>query len=230
MIDIDNNKFVSFGDINTLETGFAFIRNGIFRTDVGSINLKVVDMVDINTDNNNFKFTSFTPKVSASVSSLINGGIFNIDLSVDEETLKSDFVKTDGKYKFYIDIYKKNACEEGTECEDETFVKTEETYYDDLGKVVVTGLDPDTSYVYKISADMNKNGTKVKTPLFDNGRSGYVEFKSSFSTLNKDKILKGLNLKYTSSIGDDTYSKRVLNMKYNLYTVLILIFYMKYMI
>lgn len=50
-------------------------------------------MVDINTDNNNFKFTSFTPKVSASVSSLINGGIFNIDLSVDEETLKSDFVK-----------------------------------------------------------------------------------------------------------------------------------------
>lgn len=218
MIDIDNNKFVSFGDINTLETGFAFIRNGIFRTDVGSINLKVVDMVDINTDNNNFKFTSFTPKVSASVSSLINGGIFNIDLSVDEETLKSDFVKTDSKYKFYIDIYKKNVCEEGTECEDETFVKTEETYYDDLGKVVVTGLDPDTSYVYKISADMNKNGTKVKTPLFDNGRSGYVEFKSSFSTLNKDKILKGLNLKYTSSIGDDTYSKRVLNMKYNLYT------------
>lgn len=218
MIDIDNNKFVSFGDINTLETGFAFIRNGIFRTDVGSINLKVVDMVDINTDNNNFKFTSFTPKVSASVSSLINGGIFNIDLSVDEETLKSDFVKTDGKYKFYIDIYKKNICEEGTECEDETFVKTEETYYDDLGKVVVTGLDPDTSYVYKISADMNKNGTKVITPLFDNGRSGYVEFKSSFKTLNKDKILKGLNLKYTSSIGDDTYSKRVLNMKYNLYT------------
>ena len=101
---------------------------------------------------------------------------------------------------------------------DETFVKTEETYYDDLGKVVVTGLDPDTSYVYKISADMNKNGTKFITPLFDNGRSGYVEFKSSFSTLNKDKILKGLNLKYTSSIGDDTYSKRVLNMKYNLYT------------
>ena len=96
MIDFDNNKFVSFGDINTLETGFAFIRNGIFRTDVGSINLKVVDMVDINTDNNNFKFTSFTPKVSASVSSLINGGIFNIDLSVDEETFKSVFVNTDG--------------------------------------------------------------------------------------------------------------------------------------
>ena len=64
---------------------------------------------------------------------------------------------------------------------------------------------------------MNKNGTKVITPLFDNGRSGYVEFKSSFKTLNKDKILKGLNLKYTSSIGDDTYSKRVLNMKYNLF-------------
>lgn len=119
-------------------------------------------MVDINTDNNNFKFTSFTPKVSASVSSLINGGIFNIDLSVDEETLKSDFVKTDSKYKFYIDIYKKNVCEEGTECEDETFVKTEETYYDDLGKVVVTGLDPDTSYVYKISADMNKMVLRLK--------------------------------------------------------------------
>ncbi len=57
---------------------------------------------------------------------------------------------------FILIFIKKNACEEGTECEDETFVKTEETYYDDLGKVVVTGLDPDTSYVYKISADMNK--------------------------------------------------------------------------
>ncbi|UKI26944.1 MAG: hypothetical protein L6V91_09595 [Bacilli bacterium] len=75
-------------------------------------------MVDIATENNNFKFTSITPKVSSKVKPLINGGVFNVNLSVDEDTLKSDFIKTDGKYNFYIDIYKETTCEEtDEECE-----------------------------------------------------------------------------------------------------------------
>ena len=83
-----------------------------------------------------------------------------------------------------------------------------------MNEVTVIGLDPDSEYYYKISADMNKNGTKVKTPLFDYNVNGYVEYKDSFKTLNKDGILKELSIDVTSSIGEDVYSKRILNLKY----------------
>lgn len=220
LVDIDNNKFIPFGDISSTEDGFSPVASGIFRVDVGNINLKVLDMLEVPTDNNNFKFTSFTPKVKASTSSLINGGIFNIDLSVDEDTLKSDFVNTDGKYKFYIDIYKKTICdEEDTECEvKEEFVKTEPTDYDNLSSVTVTELEPDTEYIYYISADMNKSGKKFKTRLFDFNKYGYVEYKNSFRTLNRDLVLKSMNVNYTSSNASDNYSKRFLNIDVTLRT------------
>ena len=220
MIDIDKQKFVSFGDINKVTDNFTPILSGIYEANVKYINLKVLDMVDIQTSDNNFKFTSITPKVSSKANSLINGAVFNINLSVDEDTLNSDFVKTDGKYKFYIDIYKKTYCDiEDSDCvSEEVLVKTEETDYDNLNEVTVIGLDPDSEYYYKISADMNKNGTKVKTPLFDYNVNGYVEYKDSFKTLNKDGVLKELSIDVTSSIGEDVYSKRILNLKYVLKT------------
>lgn len=220
LVDIDKNNFTNFGKITNVTNNFFPILSGIYESNVKYLNLKVLDMVDIATENNNFKFTSITPKVSSKVKPLINGGVFNINLSVDEDTLKSDFIKTDGKYNFYIDIYKETTCEEtDEECEvTSELIKTVTTDYDNLNEVTINGLDPDTTYVYKISADMNKDGTKVKTPLFDYNRAGYVEYKDTFKTLNKDNILDGLKVTVSSKIGETTYSQRYLNIALDLKT------------
>ncbi|UKI26943.1 MAG: hypothetical protein L6V91_09590 [Bacilli bacterium] len=65
---------------------------------------------------------------------------------------------------------------------------------------------------------MNKSGTKVKTPLFDYNRAGYVEYKDTFKTLNKDNILDGLKVTVSSKIGETTYSQRYLNIALDLKT------------
>lgn len=220
MIDISGKKFVNYGNIIKKDVSVSQIQNGVYeRSDKNTINPKVLDKINIMSDNDNFKFTSITPKVTSKAKGLINGAVINVDLSVDEDTLNSDFIKTDGKYKFYIDIYKKKVCSEEEECsEDLEFIKTVNTDYENLSNVTFEGLDPDTVYYYKISADMNKNGKNVKTPLFDYNRAGYVEYINSFKTLGKDDIFTSVNYSYSSNITDTMYNQRVLNIEAKLKT------------
>lgn len=181
-----------------------------------TLNPKVLDKVNIETDNNTFKFTSITPKVSTSnIEPLINGATMNIYVSASESILESDFVKTEGKYKFYIDIYTKKTCEaEEEECTEEYLpFKTIETDYESLkNEITFEGLDPDTRYFYKISADMNKNGEKVKTPLFDYEKEGYIEYLATFKTLGKDDILNRVAYNYDSTTTTDKYLNRTINL------------------
>ena len=65
---------------------------------------------------------------------------------------------------------------------------------------------------------MNKNGSSVKTPLFDYNRAGYVEYKSKFKTLGKDEIFSRIDYNYSSEISEDIYSKRTLNISASLKT------------
>lgn len=59
---------------------------------------------------------------------------------------------------FYIDIYTKD--EEG----ELVFAKSVSTDYEHLTNISFAGLNPDSTYYYKISAYMNGRGEK--TPLF----------------------------------------------------------------
>ena len=44
----------------------------------------------------------------------------NVYVSASDSVLESDFIKTDGKYKFYIDIYTMKTCGEDEEdCKEE---------------------------------------------------------------------------------------------------------------
>ena len=222
LVDINNKKFVNYGEISVPSNRTDVI------TGLGTINIinenlnvtpKVLDKISLAGEKDTFKFTSITPKVSARAinanngNSLINGAIMSIKVSLDVSSLETDFKKTDGKYKFYIDIFEKTECLEadGEECNPElVLVKTVETDYENLSNVIVDGLDPATLYYYKVSADMNKNGEKVKTTLFDYNRSGYVEFIASFSTLNADEIFNRASYGYKSTITEETYSHREL--------------------
>ncbi len=218
LLDMRENKFTEFGKIQN-SLAVSPTANGIFDQTASSVrhtfNPKVLDVVDIQTDNNNFRFNSIIPKISynerTDIRRYINGASIDINLSIDPDTLKTDFVEKDGKYKFYIDIYTKNECgPEEDDCESLSFVKRVETDYENLKNVTFDGLDPDSEYYFKILADMNRNNDEP-TPLFDNGRSGYVEFLKSFRTLNKDELFDRVEYDYTSEIKDDEYSYRTIN-------------------
>lgn len=227
MVDITKNTFTNYGeislnsDVDVLTNGIKLISHNIYITP------KVLDKVEIQTANNKFKFTSIIPKVSTTLTPLINGAVMDINLSIDTDTLETDYVKTeDGKYKFYIEIYTKD--------EENNLIpvnKPVETDYENLTNVSFAGLNPDSTYYYKISADMNKNGTKVTTPLFAQGKNGYIEYIGTLKTLGKDDILKSVEYSHNSQKGETIYSSRILkvttglkskenfNVKYELYDI-----------
>lgn len=206
LVDIVNSKFINYGEVS-LKSDIDVLTNGIkLKSHDIYITPKVLDKAEIQTPNNKFKFTSIIPKVTTTIKPLINGGIVNINLSIDENTLTTDFVKTDGKYKFYIDIYTKD------EEENLVFEKTVETDYEHLTDISFAGLNPDSTYYYKISADMNKNGNKVKTKLFTNGKNGYIEYINTLKTLGKDDVLKRIEYSFSSAKGEETYSQRTLSL------------------
>lgn len=227
MVDITKNTFINYGeislnsDVDVLTNGIKLISHNIYITP------KVLDKVEIQpTKENKFKFTSIIPKVSTTLTPLINGAVMDINLSIDTDTLETDYVKTeDGKYKFYIDIYTKD------EENNLILVKTVETDYENLTNISFAGLNPDSTYYYKISADMNKNGTKVTTPLFAQGKNGYIEYIGTLKTLGKDNIFKNIEYSHKSQKGETIYSSRTLkvttglkskenfNVKYELYDI-----------
>ncbi len=208
VVDITNKKFINYDEVS-LDTNVDILTNGIkLNSHNITIAPKLLDKTEIQTTNNKFKFTSIIPKVKTiNVRELINGAILDIDLSIDTDTLETDYVKTDGKYKFYIDIYSKD--EEGNRISARDPVETD---YEHLTDISFAGLNPDSKYYYTISADMNKNGQKVKTPLFYNDEKtpGYVEFEGSLKTLGKDDIFRRLESSYKSQRGETVYSERIL--------------------
>lgn len=208
IVDITNKKFINYDEVS-LDTNVDILTNGIkLNSHNITIAPKLLDKTEIQTTNNKFKFTSIIPKVKTiNVRKLINGAILDIDLSIDTDTLETDYVKTDGKYKFYIDIYTED--EEGNRIPARDPVETD---YEHLTDISFAGLNPDSEYYYTISADMNKNGKKVKTPLFynDPNKPGYVEFEGSLKTLGKDDIFRRLESSYKSQRGETVYSERIL--------------------
>ena len=175
----------------------------LFRSHNIFIAPKVLDKTEIQTTNNKFKFNSIIPKVDTKLTPLINGAIININLSIDTDTLETDYVKIDGKYMFYIDIYTKD--EEG----ELVFVKSVSTDYEHLTNISFAGLNPDSTYYYKISAYMN--GRDEKTPLFALGKNGYIQYLNTLKTLGKDDIFKNIEYSHKSTKGETVYSERTLN-------------------
>ena len=222
LYDVNKKQFTSYGNIIKNNAPVQLTTSGIKEVSSSAnkytFNPKVLDKIALKTDDNNFKFTSIIPKVDTTVEPLINGAVVNINLSIDPDTLKTDYVKDkDGKYKFYVDIYTKNECPDPSEecTEKYTLLKSEPADYENIEKVAVEGLKPNTTYYYGISADMNIQGARRKTSLFKNGVQGYVKYMSKFDTLDKEDIFSRLEFNYNSKISEDktNYSVRTLNIK-----------------
>lgn len=229
MIDDKEGKLVPFGTISKNDANVMVVTGGkinIIKKDIVSVNPKVLDVVSMpaKDDKDTFKFTSIIPKVTTTVTPLINGAKMHVTLS-DDYTESNYIAGKDGKYKFYIDVYKKHDCSnlaEGEECPTDLVYARDPVLFetDNLSEFIEKGLDvtfqgvePDTTYIYKISADMNKNGEPFNTPLFDNNKSGYLEFKQEFSTLGKSGVLNRVEYKYDSNITEDVYNERILEFK-----------------
>lgn len=208
VVDITNKKFINYDEVS-LDTNVDILTNGI---KLNSHNIiiapKLLDKTEIKTTNNKFSFTSIIPKVNTKLTPLINGAIIDINLSIDTDTLETDYIKTNGKYMFYIDIYTKDEDGKLVPVKPVSPVSTD---YEHLTNISFAGLNPDSTYYYKISADMNKNGAKVKTPLFALGKNGYIDYLNTLKTLGKDDIFKNIEYSHKSTKGETVYSERTLN-------------------
>ena len=206
VVDTTNKKFINYDEVS-LDTNVDILTNGIkLNSHNITIAPKLLDKTEIQTTNNKFSFTSIIPKVDTKLTPLINGAIIDINLSIDTDTLETDYIKTNGKYMFYIEIYTKD--EEGKLV---SAVDPVPTDYEHLTNISFAGLNPDSTYYYKISADMNKNGAKVRTPLFALGKNGYIDYLNTLKTLGKDDIFKNIEYSHKSTIGKTVYSERTLN-------------------
>lgn len=197
LIDDNNKTFVSFDTIkynNVTVTKSAMLGGiNISGIDGITVNPKVLDKISVSGEES-FKFTSIIPNVNTkNVKSFINGVVMDIELDLDSDTLKTDYILDDeNKYSFYVDVYK---CPEGIDCfkqkinDNFEFIKSVKVKYsehEDFKNVAFYGLDPATSYRYRISADMNISGEPDNVTLFT---SEGVPFENAFTTLTKEKIL-----------------------------------------
>ena len=89
------------------------------------------------------------------------------------------------------------------------FAKSVSTDYEHLTNISFAGLNPDSTYYYKISAYMN--GRDEKTPLFALGKNGYIQYLNTLKTLGKDDIFKNIEYSHKSTKGETVYSERTLN-------------------
>lgn len=235
LVDEKNETFASF---DTIKYNDVIIVNS---SKLGGISLtgmskpftfspKVLDKASLNGEES-FKFTSIIPNVyTMNINSLINGAFMDIIIdgvnNENNDVLNYDILRTDymigenGKYNFYIDIYKETICSEEDAKEDGCTVGKKyrkeidsvPTDHEHLKGVYFEGLEPATTYIYEISADMNKDGKSVKTKLFT---SDGIIFDSKLTTLKKEQILLNpdSNVRYNvkSFINEERYSNRILN-------------------
>lgn len=177
-----------------------------------SINNKLLDKVDLGTNNSTFKFNSYIPKINVTTKGLVNGSIITIKpVGIDNDILTNEFKNEDGKYYFYLKIYQD---EEKTEVYKTAKVEiAPETTTLELTKYL-----PDTTYYFEVSAYMLKDNEYKETLLFDaKYNNDYVSSTYQFSTLPKEKIAwSDPEVSYTSSSNETNYLNRELTIKQKL--------------
>lgn len=170
-----------------------------------SINNKLLSKVELSTTNNKFKFNSIIPKVKVSYKGLVNGADVTIKATgIDEEILNKEFKSENGKYYYYLDIYKDAEKTEKLNNED---IKVEVNLKD--GSVIsLTNYMPNTTYYFEVSAYLLKDKEYKKTLLFDaNNINGYVSKLYSFSSLTPNAISSAYGVPkvaYTSNANQET--------------------------
>ena len=179
-------------------------RSGTAKT----INNKLLDKIDMYTSNNTFKFNSIIPKIEVSSTGLVNGATVTIKpIGIDTDILNNEFGKdSDGKYYFYLTIYKDSD-------KSEIYKEEKVEINIDGSTIELTKYMPDTTYYFEVSALMKKNNEYKKTLLFDaNNTKDYVSSLYSFSSLTSEEINRYSNVSVTHKTEDGIYAKRTMKM------------------
>jgi len=171
------------------------------------INNKLVSTSELGTENNKFRFNSIIPKIQVTTKGLINGATVTIKPSgVDAEILKDEFKEENGKYYFYLDIYKD---EEKTDFYKQVKVEID---LENGTSIRLTKYMPNTTYYFDVFAYLLKEKEYKKTQLFDSGSISTYKTKTySFSSLAPEIVLsKTPTLNYVSETTAEQYLKRTL--------------------
>lgn len=195
-----------------------------YNSNYGILNPKMISVDTMSSDNNQFSFSSITPKVSVSEKTpLINGAVMGLTLSgVDLADLKNEGTASQPEYYLYIDTW--NNIDDASNNNASLVVRPRLRVKIDnnnpaksLEAVIdsVSTLPSSDKYYFNVYAYLYKNNNYEFTQLFDEGIRDRYETKTySFGTKNGESLYTNREISY--SVDDTVYGKRILNTKINL--------------
>lgn len=188
--NINNNV-----DINYLSNGIEFKNVGKYYYPKG------ISVGSISSDNNNFRFDSYIPKVNIkngtrTISKVSVGLGFS---GLDVADLKSQFKLEDDNYYVYVELFD-NSELSGEMLEGKIKISLTDSSYK-VGTYTFEGLEPATTYYYKLYAYLKQSdGTYQKVELFDaKDANGYSNSTYEVSTRTASEILSNVAAFYDST-------------------------------
>ncbi len=159
-----NGKFITLvnkdNNDRSGKTYYDITSNGLVGSK-GVLVPKGVSVDNVSTDNNTFSFSSIVPKISIDSKAVkLDGSV--ISMTVDGYD-PDYFVNENGKHYFYIDVYE-NESDIGNDNLVRRKIKVD---YDNIGEIVIDGLENNKRYYYTVNAYLYYNNKAVYTRLYD---------------------------------------------------------------
>ena len=189
---LDGNSLV---DTNTpLTLNYVIMLGGTNIDGKGTYNPKQIVNLDMNCEDKNFYFSGIVPSAKTKVTSKINSVTLGVDLyGLTENIIRNEF--KDDDRKITIELYNDNTYTNPVSVSKEIDINN----INDRLDFEFTNLQPDTTYYYKIFANINSKSGYKKTELYDYQTDGSLVIKEkTASTLSKEKILDNVDTTFKS--------------------------------
>ena len=190
---IDGNQFVTTNTEKTIP--YAIVTGGISLSGVtNSYNPKKIVTLDMNSPDKTFYFSGIVPSADTKVTRRINSLKFGVDLyGLTDNIVRNEF-KSDDR-KITMELYEDDTYTNPVSVSAEIDINNlNDTLYFEFNN-----LKPNTTYYYKIFANINSKTGYKKTELYDYKSDGSLVIdKKSTKTLDKDGILASVDTTFRS--------------------------------
>ena len=202
--DLDRNIGISYR-LSYTNNGIVFI-NG--RKEYNGYNSKLLKVANLQSDNNEYRFNSITPKVSL----ISNNTINSLKLKVNSTGVYGQFTKDGAEHNvYYIDIYSDQELQNRIKSLTSNITITDKTATSE--EVSLTNLVPNTSYYVTISAYLDGKLTR----LYDiDSSKGYIVKTYETKTSDANAILEKITYSVKPTSYNNESSYKTLSWKLNL--------------
>lgn len=189
---LDGNNIV---DTNTpITLNYIIMLGGTNIDGKGTYNPKQVVNLEMNSEDKNFYFSGIVPSAKTKVTSKINSITLGVDLfGLTENIIRNEF--KDDDRKITVELYEDNTFTNPVSVSQEIDINN----INDTLNFEFNNLKPETTYYYRIFANINSKSGYKKTELYDYQSDGSLIInEKTASTLSKDKILNNIDTIFKS--------------------------------